>query len=470
MFKSGHVLQMYVQQQEQKFFVLSKVLPSMKKGKVYNAKIVLSANGIVLRASCGCPAGVDGRCNHVTASLFALDSYSKTKRNELETGNQELPCTSKPCKWNVPRQKKIESSPVRYMEFVKHEWGKDKPPKSVKKNNDVRAPHQRSLPNEKLTAVLEMAKKVQQKTGKLIGLSLILPHSIPNSVDGESCQPTSQAAVPDQHQLSSSWNRTSPNNPAHGGPLSLEEIKEKAERAKKRLFESSARQKEIEEQTKEQHQSLLWYNIRQPRITASKAKRCLLKDTTSPTKAIATILQYNANVQTKAMKEGIEWESRIVEKYEQACGNNVSKSGFVISTHYPFLGASPDGLIHGGNGIIEVKKVSSKVTESYEETLCRLNIYKKKEGELIINRNHQYFVQIQQQMYCTDTLYCHFIIFNGVWMHVDVINFDNAFWSNVLVKLEYFYFTHVFPEIVYPRILNGCIRRGKDLAFPVLSI
>lgn len=50
---------------------------------------------------------------------------------------------------------------------------------------------------------------------------------------------------------------------------------------------------------------------------------------TSPTKAIATILQYNA----------IEWESRIVEKYEQLSGNSVSKSGFVISTHHPFFGA-----------------------------------------------------------------------------------------------------------------------------------
>ena len=79
---------------------------------------------------------------------------------------------------------------------------------------------------------------------------------------------------------------------------------------------------------------------------------------------------------TNAMKEGVQWESRIIEKYEYLSGNKVSKFGFVTSAFHPFLGVSPDDLIHNGNRLIEGKKVLSKKTESYQDTLCRLNIYK----------------------------------------------------------------------------------------------
>ena len=99
-----------------------------------------------------------------------------------------------------------------------------------------------------------------------------------------------------------------------------------------------AHQSEIEKQTREQQQSELWYSIRQPRITASKAKRCLLKDNTSPTKAVATILLYNGNVQTNTTREGVEWEGRIIEKYEYLSRNKASKSRYVISDLHPFLG------------------------------------------------------------------------------------------------------------------------------------
>lgn len=123
------------------------------------------------------------------------------------------------------------------------------------------------------------------------------------------------------------------------GPLSLLEIKEKAERVKKRLFQSSGDRDEIEKLTRDQKQSQLWYTIRKTRITASKAKQCLIKETASPTKTIATILQYKSNIQTWTMKEGIEWEPKIISKYEYVSGNKVSKSGFVISTTHPLLGA-----------------------------------------------------------------------------------------------------------------------------------
>lgn len=56
-------------------------------------------------------------------------------------------------------------------------------------------------------------------------------------------------------------------------------------------------------------------------------------------------------------------------RYEYSSGNIVAKSGFVISAQHPSIGASPDRYINGA-GVIEVKKVTSKVGESPKETLC----------------------------------------------------------------------------------------------------
>ena len=39
----------------------------------------MSSIGGVLKAYCGCLAGIDGRCNHVSATLFDLGEYCKER-------------------------------------------------------------------------------------------------------------------------------------------------------------------------------------------------------------------------------------------------------------------------------------------------------------------------------------------------------------------------------------------------------
>ena len=46
----------------------------------------------VFQAFCGCPAGVDGRYNHVAATLFSLEEFCKVKEKKADT---EEACTSK---------------------------------------------------------------------------------------------------------------------------------------------------------------------------------------------------------------------------------------------------------------------------------------------------------------------------------------------------------------------------------------
>ncbi|XP_046841816.1 uncharacterized protein LOC124435929 [Xenia sp. Carnegie-2017] len=259
------------------------------------------------------------------------------------------------------------------------------------------------------------------------GLSFIIPK--PNDENNFGTSETSDYSPSySAHLDGTSMPLVSPNKYL---PMSLNEIKAKSERVKKRLLASVSDRDRIMELTVKQHESKLWYDVRQPRITASKVKRCLIKPTTSPTKAIADVLNYHTPIQTKAMKDGIESEAGILKKYELISGNTVRKVGFIISSTHPFLGASPDGITND-NVLLEVKKVTAKENESFMDTLCRLYIYKKKNGKLYINNNHKYYYQMQQQLFCAGGKVCHFVVSNGIWVHIDEICFDEVFWRSLI--------------------------------------
>lgn len=323
---------------------------------------------------------------------------------------------------------------------------------------DVRAPHQRQQ-DQDLGAIYEKVKQLEEKNGKLMGLSFILPHSLPEKeAVPEPEEETGGNAAP-----TSKWNLVSP---IKNGPLSLNDISNKALRAKERLYKSAEDVQDIAHETLQQHESRAWYDVRQPRITASKCKRCVLKPTTSPTKAISEVLLYNAPVQTQAMKDGIEWEPKIIHQFEIETGQTVEKSGFLLSESEPYLGASPDGVTEEGN-LVEVKKITVKDDETLDDAMCRKGIYKRVGTELVINKKHQYFYQIQQQLYCSKRTVCHFIVSDGHQMHTESVAFDSAFWGETLPKLKQFYFDSIFPELVYPRILHGATRWNKDIPFPI---
>ena len=109
----------------------------------------------------------------------------------------------------------------------------------------------------------------------------------------------------------------------------MTDIKETALRTRERLSSVKERNENFQE-TKGQHETRTWFDVRKPRITASKCKRCLLKPTTSPTKAISEVVFYTKQVQAKAMRDGIESESNIIHAFENETGQKVHKSDFIL--------------------------------------------------------------------------------------------------------------------------------------------
>ena len=61
------------------------------------------------------------------------------------------------------------------------------------------------------------------------------------------------------------------------------------------------------------------------------------------------------------------------------------------------------------SAIVEVKKVVLREGESLDDGMCRLGIYKKNGSELMINKNHQYYHQMQPLLFWSRRNTCHFI-------------------------------------------------------------
>ncbi|XP_019630250.1 PREDICTED: uncharacterized protein LOC109474389 [Branchiostoma belcheri] len=97
---------------------------------------------------------------------------------------------------------------------------------------------------------------------------------------------------------------------------------------------------EVEENTRDQSHNKIWHDVRKHRLTSSIFKQvCSRKKDHS---SLAQRFLSAKNIQTAAMKFGIEHEPEAAKLYAEVTGNNVYLSGFAINPSAPHLGASPD--------------------------------------------------------------------------------------------------------------------------------
>ena len=235
-YKSGHVLFICHLLQDGKHFIKTKVLPSMKKKSVYTCCLVMSTVGQVLSAHCGCPAGVDGRCNHVAATLFSLENTTKEKEQKRK---EDVSCTSKPCTWNIPKKRKGDVVKIEDMTFAKHDYAKKKcKSKSIlTPEHDVRALHQREVTEEKRASFLSLVKAYETSTSRIMGWSHILPQQIDDEVE------------------STEWDELISPNKEH--PVSLSELKERFVCVNRKLMVDDAEITSIEQSTRNQSDNCL---------------------------------------------------------------------------------------------------------------------------------------------------------------------------------------------------------------------
>ncbi len=80
-----------------------------------------------------------------------------------------------------------------------------------------------------------------------------------------------------------------------------------------------------------------------------------------------------------------------------------------------------------------------------------------------LKKRHDYYYQVQCQMYCCDVEWCDFVVCTEKDLHIERINRNDMWWNEQIPKLKDFYFGALFPELASPRHGIGCIREPEAM-------
>ena len=136
----------------------------------------------------------------------------------------------------------------------------------------------------------------------------------------------------------------------------------------------------------------------------------------------------------------------------------VQVSGLVINPLWPFIGASPDGLLSCtccGGGTLEIKcpfchrGEDVAVAASKDRKFC---LQPSSDGSLRLDRSHAYYYQVQTQLFVSDVEYCDFCVctFSGdeTGVHIERISKDIDLWNDCVIKAQTFFKTCILPELL----------------------
>ena len=147
------------------------------------------------------------------------------------------------------------------------------------------------------------------------------------------------------------------------------------------------------------------------------------------------ILHLKDNFQSQQMQQGLEDERKILILYKEVLGCN--KEGFIISSTHPILGASPDGVVLE-ECLVEVKRIFPG-TMTLKEAVCSRGICKKTSNGLIVNQNHAYCYQVQQELLCSGYRYEDLVLSDLKEVLILSIKQSSSFSKKYLPKLQNFY-------------------------------
>ena len=147
-----------------------------------------------------------------------------------------------------------------------------------------------------------------------------------------------------------------------------------------------------------------WFASRLGKVTASRVSDVLAKKTTAAYRNYMAqlVAERLTNEQPEsytnaAMQRGTELEPDARSCYEFVSGNTVEEVGLVDHPSVDMSGASPDGLINGGLGLVEIKCPNTANHIDY----------------LLSNKvPTQYVNQIQWQIACTGANWCDFVSYD----------------------------------------------------------
>lgn len=402
----------------------------------------MEMNGEILCAHCTCMAGLGEACTHIAACLFFIEAKVRI------TGQST--CTSQSCQWNIPAfQKEIPYLPIKDIDFSSAESKLDHnaqsstataPTSSTANLYKVVPPS-----SEHMNIFIDQLSKCGTRPAIL---------SVHPKYSGKYIPKVRTGTLP--RPLQSLYDRKCLS-------LNYEELLSVCDTINIHITNDMA--KAVQQATVKQSASKLWYKFRAGRVTASRMKQVCHTSLSKPSQSLIKTICYPEAFRftTKATQWGCKHEAAACKHYKfvqlqdkKHHDFSVEPSGLVINPDWPHLGASPDGIVDCsccGKGTLEIKCPFCDGNESIETSLsntktCLSNV----DGSMHLNTTHQYYYQVQTQLFVCKASYCDFCVCtfpeSGPSMHIERIYPDNDFWKNCIEKTTNFFKLCVLPELV----------------------
>ena len=405
--------------------------------------VIIEEDGKVCCAHCNCMAGLGETCTHVAAVLFYLEAL-----NRIEG---EKTCTQGQCSWLLPTSlKSVQYLPIKDIDFTSS-WGKKRKLDDMIDGCDV-SEERHKLKEGTRPSYDEMASLFANLSvsGAMVGVLSVTPEY-------------SDPYVPKMSLSIFPQPITALHKPEYV-ILAYHDLLDVCENVSLVLTEEMAKQVELE--TRQQASSKLWYKYRAGRVTASNMKSVCHTDSANPSQSLIKRICYpELFVFTSKQTEwGKKHETIARERYLKVArvkhqNLQLSENGLYINPKWPFIGASPDGIVKCdccAEGVVEIKCPYKHRENTIEYAAVNDKQFcLTKQGDLLqLSRSHEYYYQVQTQIFVCDVQYCDFCVFtfsdmdNESTFHIERIQRDDSFWDECVLKSEDFFVTCLLPEVL----------------------
>ena len=129
-------------------------------------------------------------------------------------------------------------------------------------------------------------------------------------------------------------------------------------------------------------------------------------------------------------------------------------AGLTIDPLYPFMGATPDGLINCAccnTGVLEIKCPFRCKHKFFQEAATENStrfFLQDINGTLALKEDHSYYYQVQMQMKLCHVQYCDFVVWRKNDIFIQRIQLNSAFIHEAFAKVEPFIRLAILPELV----------------------
>ena len=126
--------------------------------------------------------------------------------------------------------------------------------------------------------------------------------------------------------------------------------------------------------------------------------------------------------------------------------DHVKKCGIVVSCDKPFLACSPDGIIDNFNFLEVICPFTDKDKPITPVTVPYLK--QDSSGSYYLEQTHDYYYQVQGQLYCTRGKKCDFLVYTITEMKFFPIERNNQFINKMVETLERFFQDYFKPALL----------------------